>query len=214
MESCEKDCACGIDPQQRKRALHLSYFTVLYNIIEGVASIFFGFLAGSIALISFGMDSFIESLSGGVMIWRFQPHESTTKEREEELEHKAAKLVGITFLVLAVYVVWESAEKLYFAEKPEPSIPGMVITMTSLIVMPILFIEKRKTSTAVKSRSLLADARQTLACMMLSVAVLVGLTMNYFFGFWQADPIAGLLIAAFLVMEGVRTIREGELCEC
>ncbi len=214
MVECDSDCACGIDPSQRKRALHLSYFTVFYNIVEGIVSIFFGLLAGSIALVSFGMDSFIESLSGSVMIWRFRPHESTTEEREEALEHTAAKLVGITLIILAVYVVYESVNKLRFGEEPDPSIPGMAIALASLIVMPILFMEKRKTSAAVKSRSLLADARQTLACLLLSVAVLVGLTLNYLFGFWQADPIAGLFIAAFLVFEGIRTIREGELCEC
>ncbi len=214
MEECGSDCVCGIEPGQRRRALRLSYFTVAYNIFEGLFSVFFGLLAGSIALVSFGMDSFIESLSGGVMIWRFRPHSSTTREREEHLEHTASRLVAASLLVLAAYVVYESANKLRLGDEPDPSIPGMAITIISLTVMPLLFVEKRRTSTAVRSRSLLADARQTLACMMLSVAVLLGLSMNFLFGLWQADPAAGLVIAAFLAREGVRTYREGELCEC
>ena len=123
-------------------------------------------------------------------------------------------MVGVTFLILAAYVAIESTRKLYFTEKPDASLAGIAITMVSLMVMPALFVAKRRTGTAIGSGSLLADAKQTLVCMMLSAAVLTGLGMNYLYGFWQADPIAGLFITVFLVIEGIRTIREGELCEC
>jgi len=207
------DCSCNVDPRHRKRALLLSYFTVIYNIIEGIVSVFAGAVAGSVALVTFGLDSFIESLSGGVMIWRFSIHEEST-EHAEEIERKAARMVGVTFLILAAYVAIESSRKLYYAEKPDASLVGIAITTVSLIVMPLLFIAKRRTGTAIGSGSLLADAKQTLVCMMLSAAVLTGLGLNYLYGFWQADPIAGLLIAVFLVREGRGILVHGELCEC
>ena len=196
-----------------KEALRLSYFTVVYNIIEGAISIFFGVLAGSIALVGFGLDSFIESLSGGIMIWRFHRHD-LNKEEEEKIEKKALKLVGYTFYILAVYVLYESVTKLYFIEIPQPSVAGMVITIISLIIMPVLYIKKHNLGHKIKSKSLIADAKQTIACMSLSVAVLMGIAMNKFFGFWQADPIAGIIVSFLLVREGYLVLKEKELCSC
>lgn len=197
-----------------KKALFLSYFTVGYNILEGVVSILAGVLAGSIALVGFGLDSFVESLSGGVMIWKFTKHGKISEEEEERIEKKAVKLVGYTFFVLGVYVLFESIKKLYFKEIPEPSLLGIIIAIVSLIAMPVLFLMKYRTGKAIGSRSLVADSKETLACMFLSGALLIGLGLNYLFGLWQADPIVGLVIVGFLFKEGYTTLKEEELCSC
>ena len=197
-----------------KKALFLSYFTVGYNILEGVVSILAGVLAGSIALVGFGLDSFVESLSGGVMIWRFRQHGKISEEEEERIEKKAVKLVGYTFFILGIYVLYESIKKLYFGEIPNPSLLGIIIAIISLIVMPVLFLMKYRTGKAIGSRSLVADSKETLACMFLSGALLIGLGLNYFFGLWQADPIVGLVIVVFLFKEGYSTLKEEELCSC
>jgi divalent metal cation (Fe/Co/Zn/Cd) transporter len=197
-----------------RRALLLSYFTVGYNVLEGAVSLVAGHLAGSIALVGFGLDSLVESLSGGVMIWRFTRQAELSSDEEAARERKAVKIIGYTFLVLGAYVLYESLEKLYFREIPAPSILGMIIALISLIVMPALFGLKYRTGKSMNSRSLMADARQTLACAFLSLALLVGLGLNYLFGLWQADPLIGLVIVVFLVKEGWTTLREGKLCSC
>jgi len=197
-----------------KRALLLSYLTVGYNILEGVISLLAGYLAGSIALVGFGLDSFVESLSGGIMIWRFRPHPDLTPEEEERREKLAIKLVGWTFFVLAAYVLYESLEKLIYQEAPAPSLLGIIIALVSLILMPFLFYLKHRTGSDIGSASLRADAKQTMACALLSLALLVGLGLNYLYGFWQADPIIGLLIVAVLAREGYEALKEEKLCSC
>ena len=198
----------------QRRARHLSYFTVGYNLLEGAVSVAVGAAAGSSALIGFGMDCFVESLSGGVMIWRFQHRSDLSAEQRERLEERALKLVGYTFWVLAMYVLYESLRDLLFGGQPEPSLIGIGIAVVSLVVMPLLFYAKYRTGQSLGSRSLVADSKQTLACMLLSAALLVGLGLNYLFGFWQADPLVGVLIGALLVREGWETVREGQLCSC
>ena len=210
----EENCSC-CEPDRRlsRRALLLSYFTVAYNVIEGVLSIVAGGLASSIALVGFGMDSFIESTSGGIMIWRFSQTRLSEAE-EKRVEARAVKLVGWSFFVLAAYVLFEAAKKLITREVPDPSLFGIIIAATSLVVMPALFIAKQRTGRKLGSRSLLADSKQTLACTFMSLALLLGLLANRLFGFWQADPVVGLFIGAWLVREGIETLREGRLCSC
>ncbi|MEK7400442.1 MAG: cation transporter [Candidatus Poribacteria bacterium] len=191
-----------------KKALLLSYFTVFYNIIEGIFSIIAGILAGgSIALIGFGLDSFIESLSGGIMIWRFSKHGKISEEEEEKAEKTATKLVGITFLILGAYILYESIKKIWLREIPEPSLFGIIIAIVSIIIMPILFLAKFRTGKALNSNSLIADSKETLTCVFLSIALLIGLGLNYLFGLWQADPIVGFVIVAFLLREGIEIIK-------
>ena len=197
-----------------RKALRLSYFTVGYNVLEGAVSLFAGYLSGSIALVGFGLDSFVESLSGGVMIWRFTRPETLSPEEEERLEGRAIRIVGWTFLVLGAYVLYESGHKLLFREVPAPSLLGIVIALASIIIMPVLFSIKYRTGRAMGSASLMADSKQTLACALLSVALLVGLGLNYFYGVWQADPVIGLIIVALLFREGYRTLKEERLCSC
>ena len=197
-----------------RKALSLSYFTVGYNIIEGIVSILAGLLAGSIALIGFGLDSFVESLSGSVMIWRFRKHEQMSEEEEERIEAKAVRLIAYTFFILGAYVLYESIKKLYLQEMPDPSLFGIIIAIVSIIVMPVLFYMKYRTGKTINSRSLVADSKQTLVCCILSVALLIGLGLNYLYGFWQADPIVGLVTVIFLIREGYIALREEKLCAC
>ena len=192
------------------KALKLSYFTVGYNIIECIISIIAGFIASSTALLGFGSDSLVESLSGTIMIWRFRKHGIISKEKEDEIEKKATFLVGITFFIFGIYILYESLRKFIIEEKPEPSIVGIIIAIASIIVMPILFYVKYKTGKSIGSKSLIADSKQTLACVFMSVSLLIGLGLNYLFGFWQADPIVGLIIVAFLFKEGYEIIFEDE----
>lgn len=191
-----------------KRALNLSYFTIIYNIAEGILSIFAGLTAGSISLIGFGLDSAVESLSAMVITWRFRKHGKISELEEEKVEKRALKYIGYTFFILAIYVFYESIKKIYTSEISEPSILGILITVASLIVMPILFYFKYQTGKALKSSSLIADSKQTIVCMFLSAAVLIGLLSNYFFGLWQVDPIIGIFIGILLVKEGYEIFEE------
>ena len=221
LDEAPSTCACGdacasekLTSAQKDRALKLSYFTVGYNILEGVVSIIAGMMAGSPALIGFGLDSFMESLSGGVMIWRFTGHEKMTPEEEERIEKKAIRIIGYTFFAFAAYVLYESLKKFIQQEPPEPSLFGIIIAIVSIIVMPSLFFAKYRLGKKLGSRSLLADSKQTLTCMMLSVSLLIGLGLNYLFGLWWADPAAGLVIVGFLLKEGRQAIKEEKLCSC
>jgi len=191
----------------KKRALWLSYFTVGYNILEGIISILAGSFAGSIALIGFGLDSFVESLSGSVMIWRFRKSGKISLEEEGKVERRATRLIGYSFFILGAYVLYESSKKLFLREIPHPSLLGIIVAIASIIVMPILFYLKYQTGKAIGSRSLMADSKETLACVFLSIALLTGLMLNYTYGLWQADPIAGLVIVIFLIKEGYNTLK-------
>ncbi len=208
------ECACrGHEEQLHGRALALSYFTVGYNVLEGLASIAAGSLAGSIALVGFGLDSFVESISGGVMIWRFS-RRGLTEEEEKRVEAKAVKLVGWSFFILAAYVIFEAAKKLLTREVVQPSTFGIVIAAVSLVVMPALFVAKQRTGRRLGSHSLVADSKQTLACTLMSAALLLGLLANRLFGLWQADPVVGGFIGIWLVREGIETLKQGRLCSC
>lgn len=197
-----------------KKALLLSYFTLVYNLLEGLISIFFGFISGSIALIGFGLDSFIESFSSVVMIWRFSRLKNTSIKENENKELIAIKLVGYSFFIFGIYVLFESLKKLYYSEISKPSIAGIIIAIVSLLVMPILYYYKNKIGKKIGSSSLIADSKQTLACAYLSIALLIGLSLNYLFSLWWADPVAGLFIVLYLFKEGYETLKEDKLGCC
>jgi divalent metal cation (Fe/Co/Zn/Cd) transporter len=185
----------------QQKALNLSYFTVVYNILEGILSIFAGLMSGSISLLGFGLDSAVESLSAAVMIWRFRKHD-INDYAEEIVEKRALKYVGYTFLVLGIYILYESLKKLYLIEIPTPSLLGVIVAIAAMIIMPVLFYLKYQTGKKLSSKSLIADSKQNLACFFISFALLIGLLMNYFYGIWQTDPIIGILISLFLLKEG------------
>lgn len=184
-----------------RRALKLEYFTVLYNIIEGVVSILAGAAAGSIALVGFGLDSFIECFSGGILIWRLNRH-SDDGEKEKRLEKRAVKLVALSFFLLAAYVALEAGRKLYCMEMPDGSLVGVVITLLSIVIMRSLAKKKLDIGRRLGSRALVADGMETVACIAFSITLIVGLGLNLIFGWWWADPAVSLIIAALCVKEG------------
>jgi divalent metal cation (Fe/Co/Zn/Cd) transporter len=145
-------------------------------------------------------------------VWRLRKHGIVSIHEESLIEKRAVRFVALTFLILGAYVTFRAIETLVLQEVAEPSIPGMVIAVLSLIMMPLLAWRKIIIARQIGSRALLADAKETLACALLSVALLAGLAGNYFFGFWQADPVAALVIAAFLFHEGYEGLmEEGEV---
>jgi divalent metal cation (Fe/Co/Zn/Cd) transporter len=191
----------------RRRAIRLEYFTVGWNIVEAAVALAAGGLASSIALIGFGLDSIIETLSGLTLLWRF-------KQRLEEphAESRAVKVVAGTFFALAAYVGYEAATDLWFRHRPAFSLLGLVLAVLSLVVMPVLGVAKRRLARALNSRALAADSLETLLCSYLSATLLAGLALNGWLGWWWTDPVAGLAIAAFMVREAIETLR-GEPCE-
>jgi len=193
-----------------RRALRLEYFTVGYNVAEAVASIAAGSAAGSISLVGFGLDSVVESLSGLVLIWRLRHHGTAGSEEEERKEERATTFVGLSFLILAVYVLVESLRKMIAQEKPEPSPLGIAIAALSAVVMPVLAVQKLQLGRKLGLRSLVADSKETFVCMWLSLALLLGLLTNSLFGFWLSDPLVGLLIVGYLTKEGVELLRDEE----
>jgi len=192
-----------------QKALLSEYFTVGWNVIEGIVAIAAGVAAGSIALVGFGLDSYIEVASGAVLIWRLRKHGFSDDEEEEAAEKKAILFVGVTFFLLAAYVLYESGKKLYFHEHPEESLVGIILAIVSLIVMPFLAFYKKKIAVKINSRALRADALETLACSYLSLTLLLGLAANALFGWWWADPVAALAMIYFLIKEGWEAIEEG-----
>lgn len=189
----------------RQEAIRLEYFTVAYNLLEAAASIFFGTAALSVALIGFGLDSIVESLSGLILIWRLRDHGNMSQEKEKRTERRAERFVSVTFFILGIYILYESINHLVTHEIAQPSLAGIIIALLSVIIMPVLAWRKRVIGTVIGSRALMADAKETTACALLSVALLAGLLANYRFGFWQADPLIGIVIVLYLFHEGYAT---------
>lgn len=196
-----------------RRALWLAIFTVTWNLTEGVVAITAAALAGSRALVGFGVDSFVESISAGVLIWRLQI-EHRAPHRAEQVEQRALRLIGIAFLLLAAVVAVESIRSLIAGDRPDASIVGIVLTTVSLIVMPVLAQAKRRVGVELGQRSITADSAQTRACAYLSAVVLAGLALNAIFGWWWADPIAALGVVAFLVHEGREALEAEHVNDC
>lgn len=187
-----------------RRGLLLEYLTVGWNVIEGVIAIAAGVASGSVALVAFGIDSFVETISGAVLIWRLRTEERGGLDdlALERVERRAELLVGAAFMVLAAYVAFESLRTLVAAEAPDASPVGILLTAVSIGVMLWLAKAKRETGEALGSRALIADSKQTRACWYLSAVALVGLGLNALLGWWWADPVAALAIAVLLVREG------------
>jgi divalent metal cation (Fe/Co/Zn/Cd) transporter len=187
----------------------LSWFTVLWNALEGLVAIGAGILSGSVALVGFGADSVVETSSGLVMLWRFQSGRDGASEQRAEA--RALRLVGGSLLLLALYVIWEAGGSLLRREHPDPSVAGMMLAALSLVIMPVLAWRKRTVAAALDSRALRADAFQTSACMMLSAFLLGGLALNAAWGWWWADPLAALAMVPVIVHEGTEALR-GKAC--
>jgi divalent metal cation (Fe/Co/Zn/Cd) transporter len=193
-----------------RRGRWLEYFTITWNALEGLVAVIAGGIAGSISLVGFGIDSFIEVTSGAALLWRMSV-DANVQQRERN-ERLALKLVGSCFLALAAYIAYESTTDLWSKKAPEHSIPGIVLACVSLVVMPLLSRAKRKVGTELGSAAMHADAKQTEFCTYLSGILLVGLLLNALFGLWWADPLGGLLMVPIIAREGVDGLR-GKACD-
>jgi divalent metal cation (Fe/Co/Zn/Cd) transporter len=202
--------APALSPAQRRRlgrrAQLLAGVSVSYNLVEAVVAVTAGAVAGSIALIGFGLDSLVEMSSGLVILWQFRHAVPESRER------LALRLIGVSFFALAAYVTVESIRSLVGGGEPAPSPVGIALASLSLLVMPVLSWAQRRTGRALNSGSVVADSKQTLLCTYLSAVLLVGLLLNALVGWSWADPLAGLVIAAVAVREGIEAWR-GDTCE-
>ena len=190
-----------------RRAQQLAAASVAYNLLEAIVAITAGVVAGSVALVAFGLDSVVELSSGLIILWPFR------HRLPESREQQALRLMALSFFALAAYVSVESVRALLGDHDPEPSMVGIGLATASLIVMPFLSWAQRRTGRALGSDAVVADSTQTLLCTYLSAVLLVGLVLNATLGWTWADPIAGLVIAAVAVREGLEAWR-GENCGC
>jgi divalent metal cation (Fe/Co/Zn/Cd) transporter len=191
------------------RGKHLEYFTIAWNSLEGLAAVIVGAFAGSISLVGFGIDSFIEVTSGIVLLWRMSVDADVRhRERNEKL---SLRIVGVCFVALAVYVGYESVSDLTYRKSPARSLPGIVLAGVSLVVMPLLSRAKKKVGQDLGSAAMNADAKQTDFCVYLSAILLAGLLFNAVMGWWWADPAAALIMVPLIAKEGAEAIR-GEMC--
>jgi divalent metal cation (Fe/Co/Zn/Cd) transporter len=188
-----------------RRGRRLEYFTIAWNSLEGVIALIVGWMAGSIALVGFGVDSVIEVTSGATLLWLMCT--DLDVPRRERNEKRALTIVGLCFLALAVYVGYESGRDLVQRHAPERSLVGIALACVSLVVMPLLSRAKRKVGNALASGAMNADAKQTEFCAYLSGILLGGLLFNALFGLWWADPIAALVMVPIIAKEGIARLR-------
>jgi divalent metal cation (Fe/Co/Zn/Cd) transporter len=188
----------------RRRGLLLEYATIGWNVLEAGVAIWAGVAANSIALIAFGFDSLIEVFAAGVVVWEF-------RGVGQERTRRALRLIALSFFVLAAYVVVEAVRDLIVGSEAEESVAGLILAAASLAIMPVLGLAKRQTGRALNSRTLIADATETLLCSYLSAILLVGLLLNATLGLWWADPVAAIGIAYLALREGLEAWRvEGD----
>lgn len=205
----------AVPPRERllRRGLLLEAFTIGWNSLEAVVAIWAGLAAGSIALIGFGLDSVIEVAAGRILYWRLRVElEAGAGGASETAERRALYAIGVTFFLLGGYILYEAGKKLYAGERPEASPVGLALALLSLIVMPVLAMAKRRVGRALESRALVADAAETAVCSYLSFALVLGLGLNAWVGWWWADPVAALLMLPFVIREGLEALegaREG-----
>jgi divalent metal cation (Fe/Co/Zn/Cd) transporter len=194
-----------------KRGTRLSYFTIVWNGLEGLIAVVAGTVVGSISLVGFGIDSFIEVVSGATLLWRMTVDANVqSRERNERL---SLRIVGICFFSLAIYVTYEACSDFITRKTPKHSIPGIILACVSLVVMPILSRAKKKVGYKLRSAAMNADARQTDFCVYLSAILLSGLLLNATLGWWWADPTAALIMVPIIAKEGLDGIRGKTCCD-
>ena len=194
-----------------RRGKRLEQFTILWNSLEGFIAIVSGVVAGSVALLGFGIDSVIEVTSGVAVLWRL--HGDHDLQRRDRLEQQALRVVGSSFLALAMYVAYDSVTTLVSRQAPERSLPGIVLAVCSLGAMPLLARAKRGVAMGIGSAAMRADAKQTELCTYLSAILLGGLVLNAALGWWWADPVSALIMVPIIAKEGVDALR-GKTCDC
>ena len=199
-------------PALVRRGLTLNYLTLGYNAVEAGVALAAGLVAGSVALVGFGVDSVIEVTAGGAAQWRLRA--DLDHARRARAERLAQRIIGAAFLALAVYVGSDSVAALRWREAPERSALGCVILALSVLVMPVLARAKRRVAHALDSDALRADATQTVLCACLSVIALAGVGLNALLGWWWADPMAALAMVPIIAKEGVQVVGGRADCGC
>jgi divalent metal cation (Fe/Co/Zn/Cd) transporter len=194
-----------------RRGKRLEYFTVAWNSLEGIVAVVAGILAGSISLVGFGVDSFIEVTSGIALLWRLSV--DAEEHRRERIERVTLRIVGICFLLLAAYVGYEAVSNLIDKKAPGHSLPGIILACVSLVVMPLLSRAKRRVGAHLKSAAMNADAKQTEFCTYLSAILLGGLLLNVVSDLWWADPVAALIMVPIIAKEGADGLRGNTCCD-
>lgn len=189
----------------RRRVRLLVTATIAYNLVEAAVALTAGTLASSVALIGFGLDSLVEVGSAAAVAWQFAAPEPRRRERT------ALRVISWSFFALAAFVTVEAVRHLLGAAEADRSVVGIVLVAVSVVVMPVLSLAQRRTGRELGSVTAVADAKQTMLCAYLSVAVLAGLLLNATLGWWWADPAAALVLAALAVREGLAA-RRGDLC--
>ena len=198
-------------PNLVRRGQLLEYFTIAYNSAEGLVSIVAGAIAGSVSLIGFGLDSLIEVTSGAALLWRL--HHDLNPSRREEVERMTLRIVGVCFVALALYILYDAGKALLFHEAPDRSVLGIIVAATSIVVMPLLARAKRRVASGIGSRAMMADSRQADFCTYLSAILLGGLLLNAVFHWWWADAVAALVMVPIIAKEGVESLK-GKACGC
>lgn len=194
-----------------RRGLRLGYLTVTYNSLEAVIALVAGLLAGSVALVGFGADSLIEVTAGSAALWRLG--RDVDPARRQHAERLTLRIVGLSFLALAVYVTWDSLKALIGHEAPRESVTGIALAAASLVVMPLLARAKRRVALAMRSGALVAEAKQTSLCTWLSGILLGGLLLNAVLDWWWADPVAALAMVPIITREGWEGMRGRSACD-
>lgn len=199
-------------PALVRRGLLLNYLTIGYNTVEAIISVAAGLVSGSVALVSFGVDSGIEVTSSLAAHWRLRA--DTDPERRERVEQLTRRIIGVCFLTLAIYVTVESVTTLWLQEAPDASLVGFAILTLSIVIMPALARASRRVARALGSRALEADAAQTSLCAYLSLIALAGVGLNATLAWWWADPVAALGMVPIIAKEGLEGVRGEAECTC
>ncbi|HEY3087913.1 MAG TPA: cation transporter [Jatrophihabitantaceae bacterium] len=194
--------------RQARRARQLSWLSLAYMTAEGTIAITAAVLAGSVALLGFGLDSIIEGLASVIIIWRF----TGSRTLSEEAEQRAQKAVAVTFFLLAPYIAADAIRTLADNDKPSTSWLGIGLSIASLIVMPLLGVAKKRIGASIESHATEGEGTQNLLCAYLAAAVLIGLLANTLLGLWWLDPTVGLLIAALAIREGKEAWNGDDCC--
>jgi divalent metal cation (Fe/Co/Zn/Cd) transporter len=206
------DAALAARPALVRRGLRLNYLGIGYNVAEAIISVAAGLVAGSVALVGFGVDSGIEVTASIAAQSRLRA--DLDPERRERVERVTHRIIGASFLALAAYVTMEGVMTLLQREAPDASRVGLVILTLSVLVMPVLARAKRRVALALHSRALEADAAQTSICAYLSVIALAGVGLNAALGWWWADPVAALAMVPIITKEGLEGVRGEASCDC
>lgn len=193
----------------RRTALILVIAGLLWNLVEAVVALWAGAQAGSVAMLAFGLDSVVELLAGGVLVWRLRTR--LDEEEAEAAERRAQRLLAFSFFLLAAYIVLHSgANLLGWLPEPQPSLVGIALVVASAVVMSGLYVGKMRIAARAQSRSLRAEAMETLFCDLQDLTILVGLALNSLFAWWWADPAAALFLVPFFLKEGKENLRGHE----